>query len=279
MVYALLYHGRCLASIINDTMNVTLMDLSNTFRSYQDDLLAALYNLPRDQSFITNSTEQTLANLKPYLGTYLVPESSLKNDAFMSNAYSVGQVLETIANDWIAIREVILSECANWKDLKCATTQTKDIMNAIISDLREVYVNNPEYRYRFSCFLLHRSQTLKLMNSLGQFGINQDDSLRDYCQACVLASQLVVNCIDHGLLLNIVLIPSTTSFFMIDVLKSAIKFLLPSLSEAAEQQFQRDLNRLMSVLVHHAVNRRRSSTTAPGRSAIIATRSRTQPSS
>ena len=98
-------------------------------------------------------------------------------------------------------------------------------------------------------------------------------------QACVLASQLVVNCIDHGLLLNIVLIPSTTSFFMIDVLKSAIKFLLPSLSEAAEQQFQRDLNRLMSVLVHPAMNRRRSSTTAPGRSAIIATRSRTQPSS
>lgn len=260
-------------------MNVTLMDLGNAFRSYQDDLLAALYNLPRDQSFITNSTEQTLANLKPYLGTYLVPESSLHNDAFMSNAYSVGQVLETIANDWIAIREVILSEFVKWKDLKCATKQTKDIMNAIISDLREVYLNNPEYRYRSSCFLLHRSQTLKLMNSLSQFGINQDDNLRDYCQACVLASQLVVNCIDHGLLLNVVLIPSTTSFFMIDVLKSAIKFLLPSLSEAAEQQFQRDLNRLMSVLVHHAMNRRLSSTTAPGRSAIIATRSRTQPSS
>lgn len=124
----------------------------------------------------------------------------------------------------------------------------------------------------FSCLLSYCSLTLELLNSLSQFGIDQDDNLRDYCQACVLASQLVVNCIDHGLLLNIVLIPSTNSFFMIDVLKSAIKFLIPTLSEAAEQQFQRDLNRLMSVLTHPTMNRRPSSTTVPGRSAIIATR-------
>lgn len=113
LVYALLYHGRCLASIINDTMNAQLMDLSNIFRSYQDDLLSALYSLPRDESFISGSTEQTLANLKPYLGIYSVPPSSIQSNGFMSDMHSVGQVLEKIASDWIAIREVIVLVLVN----------------------------------------------------------------------------------------------------------------------------------------------------------------------
>ena len=89
-------------------MNARLMDLSNTFRKYQEDLLTALYNLPRDQSFITDSTEKTLANLKPYLGSYSVTKSSEQQNGFMDDKYSIGQVLETMANDWISIREVLL---------------------------------------------------------------------------------------------------------------------------------------------------------------------------
>ena len=99
------------------------------------------------------------------------------------------------------------------------------------------------------------------MNDLKSLGVNQTDSLRDYCQACVLASQLVVGCIDHGLLLNIVLIPSTSSFFMIDYLKSEFKSLIPGISEAADQQFQRDLNQIMSVPALFELDRRNSSTT------------------
>lgn len=96
------------------------------------------------------------------------------------------------------------------------------------------------------------------MDDLAKYGISQDTSLRNYCQTCVLASQLLVGCIEHGMLLSIILVPCTNSFFMIDLLKSEIQSLYYSFPEAARQEFQKDINVISKVSPYDAINGRNS---------------------
>lgn len=109
---------------------------------------------------------------------------------------------------------------------------------------------------------------MELLKTLEGQGVAASPALRNYCQACVIASQIQVNCMDHGLLLTLILVPQTNSFFLIDSMKSEINHVIPEISELGTIAFQKALNNIVGVLILDSIDSSTLSTTVSGPCAI-----------
>ena len=73
---------------------------------------------------------------------------------------------------------------------------------------------------------------------------------------------------DHGLLLTLILVPQTNSFFLIDSMKSEISHMIPTISEQGSIAFQKELNNIVGVLILDSIDPSTFSTTISGPCAI-----------
>ena len=108
VAYFLIYHNMCLANVINDTMNRSLIYLSNRLREYHDEVLTVLIGCIDDFDIANCSSSMLLDKLQPILGPYSLPHSKDSYGEFMKDIQSMGQILEVIAQDWVSGRNVAL---------------------------------------------------------------------------------------------------------------------------------------------------------------------------
>ena len=100
------YHYQCLQNVFNDTMSNTIRKLMDTLSNVKDDAYNAVYSRIIDIVLADLSPQEIVDLLIENMGNYPKPVSMEKYTDFMKNEYSVGSVLESLANDWIVLREV-----------------------------------------------------------------------------------------------------------------------------------------------------------------------------
>ena len=108
IMYYCVYHAECLASVISDTMNASVMDLSRTLRNVSDEAYRVIYNQIPMVQIGQLQTSELLEVLASHMGSYPLPQSMGVYTDFMRNEFSVGTILESMASDWIALRQVRL---------------------------------------------------------------------------------------------------------------------------------------------------------------------------